>query len=389
MKTKTLEITILSLLSLLATGSAIADPVAMSNADSTALSTSASASMGNTNIIGISAGGGAGGAAGASVTTGAVTVTPTQTQTQGPVTLTAGNTDVKTGPVTANPTATATTAPVDVKVETGPVDVGLTIQAGEATKIPVNLPGIPMVNIPSPQNFGPFDALSRPTNINNIAPSLYFKSKCKPVYRASDPYTRIDVAGGMTGNTEIVFKPYPTYRTQRATNGPLVAVTPDFPAADGNYVCIGTIMTTAKKGSEGRVNIDVVEDDTVKYVAANLDGFSEIYIVSPEQAIGTAVGASTAGNGFSLGSTAAGVIGSNNPALGAVLGLAAAFSQSAASTHPDGHIGTTYWILGKPKDPAIGTHFSQSDFAKYFATLTKSSMPQAESDGKKLEATKK
>ena len=257
----------------------------------------------------------------------------------------------------------------------------------EGTDIPVTLPGMPGVGVPTPQVFS-FGPLSNPTNINNIAPSMYFEKKCQPEYtKGNDSYT--DAGAGWSGKTEVVFTSYPDYKKKRATNGSPARVLPRFPAASGNYVCIGVIMTTAEKGSESKVNINVVRDDTVKYVFSNLEGYSEIYIVSPELSIGTALGMGTEGNGFSLGGAAAGIVGSSNPALGAVLGLAAAFSKSAASTHPDGRIGATYWVLGKPKDPEAGTPFSDSEFAAYFQELVKSSMPpSAEGNGKKLEAVK-
>lgn len=256
----------------------------------------------------------------------------------------------------------------------------------EGTDIPVTLPSMPGVTVPTPQVFS-FGPLSNPTNINNIAPSMYFEKKCQPEYtKGSDSYT--DVSTGSSRKTEIVFTSYPDYKKQRTANSSLARVLPRFPATSGNYVCIGIIMTTAEKGSEGKVNINVVRDDTVKYVFSNLEGYSEIYIVSPEQSIGTALGVATGGSGFSLGGAAAGIAGSN-PALGVALGLAAAFSKSEASTHPDGRIGATYWVLGKPKDPEMGTSFSDSEFAAYFQELVKRSMPQsAEGNGKKLEATK-
>lgn len=256
----------------------------------------------------------------------------------------------------------------------------------KGSDIPVTLPGLPGVGVPTPQVFG-FGPLSNPTNINSIAPSVYFEKKCQPEYtKGDDSYT--DVGAGWSGKTEIVFTSYPDYRNKRAFRGSPARVLTRFPAASGNYVCIGVIMTTAEKGSEGKVNINVVRDDTVKYVFSNLEGYSEIYVVSPEQSIGTALGMGTGGSGFSLGGAAAGIAGSN-PALGAVLGLAAAFSKSSASTHPDGRIGATYWVLGKPRDSETGTSFSDGEFVAYFQELVKRSMPSSsEGNGKKLEAMK-
>lgn len=256
----------------------------------------------------------------------------------------------------------------------------------KGSDIPVALPGIPGVAIPTPQNFS-FGPLSNPTNINGIAPSKYFEEKCRPVYTSADD-SEVDVRSGRTGNTKIVFTSYPDYKNNSTENSKLKKALPYFPATSGNYVCIGTIMTTAKKGSEADVDINVVRDDTKKYIFNNLEGYSEIYFVSPNQAIGTAVGSSTSGNGFSLGGAAAGLA-SGNPATAVLLGAAAAFSKSEASTHPDGRQGTTYWILGKPKNPETGVSFSEGEFADYFRKLVgHATSSQAEGNGKKLEATK-
>ncbi|MBI5405729.1 hypothetical protein HY972_01700 [Candidatus Kaiserbacteria bacterium] len=304
----------------------------------------------------------------------AVTGPSSATATVGP--STSGATSV-TGP------SSAATGPVTTTV-TPSQQTSLTINS-ESTKIPVALPAMPGVAVAAPQVFS-FGPLSNPANINGVAASLYFERKCEPEYTGSDE-SFTDASGGFSGNTSIVFASLPDYKAKR-TGESLKKVLPRFPSSAGNYVCIGTAMVTAKKGSESKVDINVVRDDVVKYVFRNLDGYSEIYVVSPEQSIGTALGTAAIGNGFSLGGAAAGIIGSSNPALGAVVGLAAAFSKTEASTHPDGRIGATYWILGKPKNPAVGTPFGSAEFAAFFAEMVKSTMPPSEGDGKKLEAIK-
>ncbi len=264
----------------------------------------------------------------------------------------------------------------------------------QGSAIPVTLPGIPGVGIPSPQvfNFGP---LSNPTNINAITPSLYFQKKCQQEYSGpNDTYTAIMT--GSSGKTDLSFTSYPDYQKGAASQTRIAKVIPRFPAQAGEYVCLGIVMTTASKGSEGKVNINTVLDDTVKF-AFSLEGYSEVYVISPEQSIGTALGVDTGGSGFSLGLAAAGLVGSANPALGTVLGLASAFSKTNASTHPDGRIGATYWVLGKPNGTA-GIPFSEAEFGAFFVKMMKGPVaaePQPSpvatnggNGGKKLEATK-
>ncbi len=265
----------------------------------------------------------------------------------------------------------------------------------QGSAIPVTLPGIPGVGIPSPQvfNFGP---LSNPTNINAITPSLYFQKKCQQEYSGpNDTYTAIMT--GSSGKTDLSFTSYPDYKKGAASQARIAKVIPRFPAQAGGYVCLGIVMTTASKGSEGKVNINTVLDDTVKF-AFSLEGYSEVYVISPEQSIGTALGVDTGGSGFSLGLAAAGLVGSANPALGTVLGLASAFSKTSASTHPDGRIGATYWVLGKPNGDAAGVPFSEAEFGNFFVKMMKGSaaaeQPAAVANsngngGKKLEAAKR
>ena len=265
----------------------------------------------------------------------------------------------------------------------------------KGSDIPVTLPGIPGVGIPSPQvfNFGP---LSNPTNINAITPSLYFQKKCQQEYSGpNDTYTAIMT--GSSGKTDLSFTSYPDYKKGAASQARIAKVIPRFPAQAGEYVCLGIVMTTASKGSEGKVNINTVLDDTVKF-AISLEGYSEVYVISPEQSIGTALGVDTGGSGFSLGLAAAGLVGSANPALGTVLGLASAFSKTSASTHPDGRIGATYWVLGKPNGDAAGVPFSEAEFGNFFVKMMKGSaaaeQPAAVANsngngGKKLEAAKR
>lgn len=256
----------------------------------------------------------------------------------------------------------------------------------KGSDIPMTPPGIPGVAVPTPQLFS-FGQLSNPTNINGIAPSLYFEKKCAPEYTRGDDSSTV-VYSGKSGKTDVVFTSYPNYKKQGDKAATLERVLPRFPEADGSYVCLAVVMTTAEKGSEGKVNLSVILDDTVKFAFDKLEGYTEIYLVSPEQSIGTALGVNTDGSGYNLGSGLAGLT-SGNPATAVAIGAIAAFSKSNASTHPDGRLGRTYWVLGKPKDPASGIRFNENEYNAFMQNMARSPNLAANgNNGPKLEATK-
>lgn len=254
--------------------------------------------------------------------------------------------------------------------------------------IPPTLPGMPGTTLPTPQIFSGYNNLSNPTNINGIAASLYLKEKCKPVY-TKNSRSSVDVQSGATGNTKIVFTAYPDYKNYRYTKSGPEKVLPYLPTDEGNYVCLGTIMTTAQKGSEDVVDINVIGSDTVNYILDHTEGYSEVYAFCPKQTIGTAVGVSTSGSGFSLGGAAAGLA-SGNPATAVLLGAALSGSNSKGSTHPDGREGHTCWVFGKPKTPESGVHFSSGEYDQYLAKIAaQHTQSQGNAgNGPKLEATK-
>lgn len=255
--------------------------------------------------------------------------------------------------------------------------------------IPVTLPGIPGVATPTPQIFSGYNPLSNPTNINGITASEYLANKCKPT-PTRNSRSSVDVRSGATGNTKIVFTAYPDYKNKRYTNNGPEKILPYFPTASGNYECLGTIMITAQKGSEDVVDINAIGSDTENYIFDNLEGYPEVYAICPTQTIGTAVGVSTSANGFSLGGAAAGLAG-GNPATAVLLGLALSGSNNKGSTHPDGRLGNTCWILGKPKTPESGTHFSSDEYDQYLLKLAKEHSAQSQQNGgsgPKYEATK-
>lgn len=257
----------------------------------------------------------------------------------------------------------------------------------KGSDIPVNLPGIPGVSVPTPQIFSGYNNLSNPTNINGITASLYLKDKCKQEPTRNNR-SSVDVRSGVTGNTKIVFTAYPDYKGKRYTNNGPEKVLQYFPAESGNYVCLGTIMTTAQKGAEEVVDINVIGSDTVNYIFDNVEGYSEVYAICPTQTIGTAVGVSTSGSGFSMSGAAAGLAG-GNPATAVLLGLALSGSSSKATTHPDGREGNTCWVLGKPKNLESGVHFSSGEFDQHLAKIAAGhAQSQQNGNGPKYEATK-
>lgn len=259
--------------------------------------------------------------------------------------------------------------------------------------IPVTLPGIPDTKALQPQMFNGITSHSVPNNVSGFTASRWMRDKCKPVYTKNNR-SEVNVRSGASGNTKIVFTSYPDYKNNRYTNSSPEKLLPYFPAESGNYVCLGTTMTTSKEGSEALVDTNTVWSDTTNYILDNLEGYTEIYAICPGQASGAGVGSSTTASGFSLGGAAAGGLAGGNPATAVLLGLAAAMQQSNGSTKYSGNNGDNCWILGKPKDPNKGVSFSIGEYEVYLMKLAKeeaervAKLQATSGHGPKYEATK-
>jgi|GEM_PF-4485021 hypothetical protein len=261
------------------------------------------------------------------------------------------------------------------------------------SQIPLTLPGTPGVAVPTPQVFG-FSQLSNPTNINGIDFALYFEDRCAQDYVVGGSVVK---SKGESGDTRVVFAVFPDYQSKSAVNTQPGRVLLNLPS-EGQYVCLGTVQVIADKGKEASVNISVVRSDLANF-AKGLVGYSEVYLYCPKQTVGTGLGVATEAGGYSLAALAAGVSGTN-PALGAVLGAAGAFSKSDGSTFPDGRIGATCGVLGKPNEGTAGVTFYQNEYQAWVNAINQAQLEQqiktqqaiagsaASASGKKLEATK-
>ncbi len=330
-------------------GSALADTTAVagSNAGANASSGSFSSSDGNSINANLSNGGSAGasastGPSSASSSTGPVTVTT------GPVTT--GPTTVTTGPVTTGPT-TATTGPVTTGAvtvtptqsqQTGPMSNNLTIQGSAPTKIPVSVPGAIAPVVPSAQIFG---GLNAPTTVAGIPLIMNYMDQCQPVAtRANDLRDIYDE--GVSRNTQIVFSPNQGYYDDRGNvNQEVESVTTVFPKQAAKYSCLGVITVMAKKDARG-VPLTTIFSDARVYALREMEGFKDIQLLSVKDAIATALGVTTAGNGFSVspGITSAAV---NVLTLGALSG---GYSNANGGTYSDASIGDTFLVLAPSAD---------------------------------------
>ncbi len=174
---------------------------------------------------------------------------------------------------------------------------------------------------------------------------MNYMDQCKPVAtRANDLRDIYDE--GVSRNTQIVFSPNQGYYDDRAkANQEVESVTTVFPMQAAKYACLGVITVMAKKDARG-VPLTTIFADARVYALREMEGFKDIQLLSVKDAIATALGVTTAGNGFSVspGITSAAV---NVLTLGALSG---GYSSGNGGTYSDASIGDTFLVLAPSAD---------------------------------------
>ncbi|MFZ1654671.1 MAG: hypothetical protein WAT84_02465 [Candidatus Moraniibacteriota bacterium] len=292
-----------------------------------------------------------------------------------------------TAPVSASGgSAGASITGVDLK--TGDASAGVTVDfkptdttqmTFEASKIPLQSAGIPSATPGQAQLFISNGATNPPT-IAGVAISRFGQLNCKQTYTRTSSGSAPKTTTGGSGDTTVRAVLNPDYNNKRfATDDTAPEVSFGLPRSKADVVCVGTIMVQAKSAD---VDINVVDLDAAQY-ALGLAGYKKIYLLSPESAIGGALGVDSEGTGFGIGTSGVGLAG----AVTAALGLSGGKNRSVVT--PTGRIGTTYLILAEPNAQGASATMSTRDFDAYHARISGTVSLPAVNNGKMDAATKK
>ncbi|MGB4834421.1 MAG: hypothetical protein WBP40_05320 [Candidatus Moraniibacteriota bacterium] len=276
-----------------------------------------------------------------------------------------------TAPVSASGgSAGASITGVDLK--TGDASAGVTVDfkptsttamTFEASKIPLQSAGIPSATPGQAQLFFSNGATNPPT-ITGIALSRWARQTCNQVatrtHRGSS-----EVVKGSSGDTTIRATYYADFDKRFATDTTAPMVSFGLPGPNTPAVCL-TVLTIL--GKNGTVDINTTDNDAEAFALA-MSGFERIYIVSPESAIGGALGVESDGRGFGVGTSGVGLAGVVTAALGLSGGV------NSGTTTPSTRIGSTYVILAKPQAHGASAVMSMSDFDAYHARMMAPTAP--------------
>ena len=304
--------------------------------------------------------------------------------------LNGGTASAQTGPVSQGQNVGVTVTP---SLQTGPVtnQTSLSIQGSKPATIPIGVPGSVVPQVPSAQIFG---GLNQPTTVTGIPLVLEYLDACQPVATRGNELQDV-FAEGASKRTRIVFSPDQDYTnkqsvittTRKGWGGPITesevqpieSVSATFPQKAGKYTCLGVLTVMAKKGEQG-IPLTTILSDARIYPLREMSGFKNVLLVSVKEAIATALGVTTAGNGFSIspGITAAAA---NALTLGMLSG---GYSNGSGGTYSDASIGDTFLVLS-PTTDRDGVMIDPAQIRGFYRPTV-----SADSEnGKKLEAVTK
>ncbi len=269
----------------------------------------------------------------------------------------------------------------DVELQTGDAAANLNLQQqfnSYGSKIPLQAAPMPGVAPATPALFI-HNGATMTAPITGAAFQRWVQSVCKQRYTKTSSGSTQKVKGA-SGLTIVQGTLYPDYNNKRfATDTTWPEVSLELPGPKTEAVCVGVITVQAKSG-EGSVDVGVLNNDAVHY-ALELQGYGEVWLISPESAIGGGLGVETDGKGFGIGGSGVGLAGAVTTALGLSGGV------SSGATNPVARMGTTYAIFAKPTRGS-STVVDPDDYSRYHAKLYPQAPAKVEDAAKKDAATK-
>lgn len=183
-----------------------------------------------------------------------------------------------------------------------------------------------------------------------------------------------------SGQTRLVFNPYPT---TQAKKGSIVVVDemdpPDLTAkVYNNAVCLGTITVMTKESSGNNTDFAVVQADAMRFLFDEIKGYRKLALVSLIQSVSAVSGVSTDSSSFGIG----GVLG-HIVSLATTAGLGPTFSKGGGKTNPTNFPGGTFLVLAV--DEAEGQSVDMVAIARFFSATPPTANAQS-GNGKKLQA---
>lgn len=263
-----------------------------------------------------------------------------------------------------------TAAIKDVNLSTGGSSAGVnfnptstTQMTFEASQIPLQSAGIPSATTGQAQLFISNSA-TNPPQITGVAFSRWARQICGQVATRTHRGST-EVVKGSSGDTTIRATYYADFDKRFATDTTAPMVSFGLPGPNTPAVCL-TVLTI--QGKNGTVDINTTDNDAEAFALA-MSGFERIYIVSPESAIGGALGVESDGRGFGVGASGVGLAGAVTSALGLSGGV------TNGTTTPSTRIGSTYVLLAKPQAHGASAVMSMSDFDAYHARMMAPTAP--------------
>ncbi len=260
--------------------------------------------------------------------------------------------------------AAGATASNNLQLMTGSTTAGAAINFNpstalnfEASKVPVQATGF-MGYAPGSAQLFFSNAATNPPQITGVALSRWARQACNQVATRTHRGST-EVVKGSSGDTKVRVTYYADSDKRFATDTTAPMVSFGLPGPKTPVVCLAVLTV---QGKDPTVDINTVDNDAEAFALA-MSGFERIWIVSPESAIGGALGVEADGRGLGLGAQGVGITGAVTTALGLSGGV------NSGTTTPTTRIGSTYIILAEPQAHGASAVMSVSDFDAFHARL--------------------
>ena len=275
-----------------------------------------------------------------------------------PLAAYAGPTASSTSNVSAQTSAQAQGNELNASL--GPMQNSLTVNGGEAAKIPLGTPVPILPGVPSAPIFG--DTSQRPTNERGVQTVLQYLQDCQPIatreHKLNDVYVK-----GESGKTQVVWSPNQAYYRNDVGNAGVAKSKTDgmpwangtressdesdnaktasviFPEAPARYQCLGLITVWATPGSQ--IAFTTVVADARSYVLDNPMPSGNVYLLSVSEAIAAADAMNASGGG--IGVSPGGAISPTN--LLSILSLGIGYNKGSGNTSVSSALGDTFYVL--------------------------------------------